>query len=147
MPNYFPTHIKSKDVSTTDTPTLIMTVGLPRSGKTTWAKSSGFPVVNIDAIRLVTYGEVFIAEFESAIWATAKVMVKSLFVYGYSTVVLDACNITIFRRDEWIDSMWARSYALFKADSSICIQRAEEEKKFDLVTVIKRMASYMEWPE
>jgi predicted kinase len=31
---------------------LILTVGLPRSGKTTWAKQQGVPMVNRDAIRL-----------------------------------------------------------------------------------------------
>ncbi len=30
---------------------LILTVGLPRSGKTTWALEQGWPIVNPDSIR------------------------------------------------------------------------------------------------
>jgi len=35
---------------------LILTVGLPRSGKSTWAAKKGFPIVSPDAIRLAMHG-------------------------------------------------------------------------------------------
>ena len=35
---------------------LIVMVGLPRSGKTTWARKQGYPIVNPDSIRLAFHG-------------------------------------------------------------------------------------------
>ncbi|KKK82651.1 hypothetical protein LCGC14_2801230, partial [marine sediment metagenome] len=46
---------------------LILTVGLPRSGKSTWARKQGHPIVNPDSIRLALYGEPFIEEAEPMI--------------------------------------------------------------------------------
>lgn len=41
---------------------LILTIGLPRSGKSTWAKQQGCPVVNPDSIRLALHGKAYIQE-------------------------------------------------------------------------------------
>ena len=38
---------------------IIVTVGLPRSGKTTWAREQGYPIVNPDSIRLSLHGKRF----------------------------------------------------------------------------------------
>lgn len=88
--------------------TLIMTVGLPRSGKSTWAMQQGHPVVCPDAIRMALYGQPFIKEAESIVWATAKLMVAALFEAGHDTVILDGTNLTSKYRDEWKDERWKR---------------------------------------
>ena len=81
--------------------TLIAMVGLPRSGKSTWAKKAGHPIVSPDAIRLALHGQRFISEAEPFVWAIAKAMVRALFLAGHSAVILDATNNTRKRRDEW----------------------------------------------
>lgn len=80
---------------------LIVTVGLPRSGKSTWAKRQTFPVVNPDAIRLALHGQRFYGPAEPFVWATAKLMVRSLFGAAHRKVIVDATNCTRKRRDEW----------------------------------------------
>ena len=59
--------------------TLILTVGLPRSGKTTWAKKTGLPIVNRDAIRIALHGQAYIQDAEEMITAFEWYMVKALF--------------------------------------------------------------------
>ena len=73
--------------------TLILTVGLPRSGKSTWAMQQGYPVVNPDSIRLALHGHRFREESEEHVWAIAKTMVNSLFIAGHDKVIVDATNI------------------------------------------------------
>lgn len=53
-------------------PTLVLMVGLPRSGKSTIARSGRVPIVSPDAIRLALHGQPFIASAEPTVWATAK---------------------------------------------------------------------------
>ena len=127
---------------------LIMTVGLPRSGKSTWAKEQseefGCPIVNPDSIRLALYGQPFIAEGETMVWAIAKYMVTSLFLAGHTTVILDATNTTKKRRDEWLNPLWECEFKYFDTPQDVCIERAKSIGRVDLVYVIKQMAETMD---
>ncbi len=123
---------------------LIMTVGLPRSGKSTWAATQNAPVVNPDSIRLAIHGQPFISSAEPYVWATAKTMVRSLFIAGHETVILDATNTTKARRDQWKSSQWERMFCVFDTDKDTCILRAHEtgstlEHIEGLIGAIERM--------
>lgn len=125
-------------------PTLILTVGLPQSGKTTWARMQECPIVNPDSIRLALHGKPFISDAEPFVWAIAKCMVKALFLAGHETVVVDSTNTTRKRRDEWKSSKWTREYFEFERDPALCKQRAEvtckdAEHLAGLVSAIDRM--------
>lgn len=123
---------------------LVATVGLPRSGKTTWAKMQAYPIVNPDAIRLALHGQRFIAEAEPYVWAIAKTMVKALFLAGHKVVVLDATNNTVKRRQEWVSKEWATYFKHIDTSAQVCIERADEEDDHDIMPVIERMASQYE---
>jgi predicted kinase len=123
---------------------LICTVGLPRSGKSTWAKSQAYPIVNPDAIRLAIHGQRFIAEAEPFVWATAKAMVRALFLAGHNRVILDATNTTRKRRDEWRSDGWATFFKQMDATKKDCYARAHEAGDAEIVFVITRMAEQFE---
>ncbi len=126
-------------------PTLVCTVGLPRSGKTTWARKQRAPIVCPDAIRLALHGQRFVALAEPFVWAIAKVMVRSLFRAGHQVVVLDACNVSRNRRGEWLDPEWRTRFALIGTPPVVCVRRADETNDTVIVPVIKRMAE--EWED
>jgi predicted kinase len=127
---------------------LILTVGLPRSGKSTWSRGSGYPVVNPDSIRLALHGHAYIGSAEPMIWAVAKLMTASLFKAGHDTVVLDATNTTVARRAEWLKpDEWEVEYRSFKTPTEVTIERAHLTGKPELIPVIERMAAEMQWPE
>lgn len=119
---------------------LVATVGLPRSGKSTWARTQAYPIVNPDAIRLALHGQKFVMNAEPFVWAIAKVMVRSLFEAGHQTVILDATNTTQKRRDEWKSKEWATYFKVFDTDKAECLRRADAE----LSPVIERMAASFE---
>jgi len=130
-------------------PTLILTVGLPRSGKSTWAKDTGHPVVNPDSIRLALHGQAYQQEAEAFVWAIAKVMVRSLFLSGHPTVILDATNTTIKRQEDWndvTDQGISIKYKVFYTTAGVCKQRARQDEKEILIPVIDRMKEAWEHP-
>jgi predicted kinase len=120
---------------------LHLTVGLPRSGKTTWAKEQAMPIVSPDAIRLSLHGQAFIATAEPIVWAIAKLMVASLFEAGHNDVIVDACSISKKRREEWIDTRWELVFKKFDTSKEECLRRATATNRPELIPVIERMAS------
>ena len=120
---------------------LWMTVGLPRSGKTTCARGMGFPIVNPDSIRIALHGQRFIAEAEPMVWAIAKYMVIALFEAGHSDVVLDATNTTRARREEWIDKRWVREFVRVDTTKCECIRRAAVSNDEYIIPIIEKMAA------
>ena len=80
------------DLGTSESKVLILTVGLPRSGKSTWARSQAYPIVCPDEIRTALHGHRFIPEAEPFVRAVAKVMVRALFGAGHQCVIFDGSN-------------------------------------------------------
>ena len=120
--------------------TLILTVGLPRSGKSTWALEQKFPIVNPDSIRIALHGNYFTPEAEPMVWTIARYMVSALFVAGHNIIIVDATHTTSKRREFWNFHKVKRMYKIFDIEKEICIQRAKEGKRGDLIPVIERMA-------
>ena len=125
---------------------LLMLVGLPRSGKTTWATAEKLPIVCPDAIRLALHGNAYIQEAEPYVWAIARTMVRSLFLAGHDRVILDACNNTRKRRDEWRSKEWRRVFHTIGTPTGTeeCMRRARADDREHLIPVIERMAGQHE---
>ena len=133
-------HLASKEVHKR-LPTLIMTVGLPRSGKSTWARTQGYPIVNPDSIRLALYNKDFWAPGEKMVWAVARTMVNSLFLAGHDVVILDATNVQKPLRDDWKTDQvieYRIRYKLVETPKEVCINRAGSNTT--LIEVIQRMS-------
>lgn len=126
---------------------LIMTIGLPYSGKTHWVKAQpdNWPIVSPDQIRYAIHGQRYIQEAEPFVWATAKVMVRALFLAGHKSIILDACSVTAARRDDWIDSLWVRKFTVMDVSAEACISRAMAEDDEYIVPIIERMAGYIDF--
>lgn len=120
-------------------PILICTVGLPRSGKSTWAREQDAPIVCPDSVRFALHGSVFAARAEPYVWAIAKTMVRALFISGHEIVILDATNNTRKRRLEWRDEDWRTVWRPFEAAVDVCIERARQTGREDIIPIIEKM--------
>jgi predicted kinase len=123
---------------------LIMMIGLPRSGKSTEALKMGHPIVCPDAIRLALHGHSYIQKTEPLVWAIAHTMVEALFEAGHKVVVLDVCNNTKKRRDEWRSKTYLRVFHPITTSADECIKRAESGGREELIPIIERMAAQHE---
>ncbi|MEE8577292.1 MAG: ATP-binding protein [candidate division Zixibacteria bacterium] len=131
--------------------TLIVTVGLPRSGKSTWAKEVTkqihSPIVNPDAVRLAVTGQRFVKTAEPLVWTIVQIMVRALFEAGHNSVILDATNTTKARRKFWLDECRNGfygddakvSFVVFDTPVDVCKQRAIHSGQKDLLPIIDSM--------
>lgn len=130
---------------------LIILRGLPRSGKTTWAremaKQTGAAIVNPDSIRLAIHGQAYREETEPLVWATAQIMADSLFRAGHEIVIIDATNVTEARRKFWYDRFKnvKIEFITIMVPVEECIERAKKDGREYLIPVIERMAK--EWED
>ena len=124
---------------------LILTVGLPRSGKSTWALKQGHPIVNRDAIRLALHGQAFIGQAEDMVTAIETYMVKSLFEAGHDNVIVDATHLKQKYVKRWHYGNWEVKTKLFDTPKEVCIERAKNDGKEYLIPIIEKMAEETEW--
>ncbi|MCK5611408.1 hypothetical protein KAR91_56580 [Candidatus Pacearchaeota archaeon] len=125
--------------------TLILMMGLPRSGKTTLAKKISTdcgtaPIVNPDSVRLCLHGDRYIQSAEKFIWAIVDIMIRSLFMAGHKYVIVDGCHNTKKRRLEWAYGDWRILYAPVDTSREICLKRARDVDDQRIIPHIERMA-------
>lgn len=130
---------------------LILMMGLPYAGKTVKAReiaaAVGAAIVNPDAIRYALHGHRFIQDAEEMVWLLARLQVRSCFHYGYQYVVLDACNVSRKRRDEWRgEALWEVQVAFVSTEASVCRERAKIVDDVEILPIIYRMARELEPP-
>ena len=125
---------------------IILTVRLPRSGKSTWAKKQGFPIVNPDSIRLALHGKRFIPESEDFVWAITYVMIRSLILAGHQRVIVDATHTTEKRRKPYFNKFLdcVIKTKVFDTSKKECIERAKKINDEEIIPVIERMANQFE---
>lgn len=82
---------------------LILTVGLPQSGKSTWSREQGHPIVNRDSIRFAIAGDIRNYHYEERVTKIEKIMVKALFKAGHDTVIVDDTHLKQKYIDAWED--------------------------------------------
>ncbi len=123
---------------------LILTMGLPRSGKSTWALKQGYPIVCGDALRLALHGQRWCPDAAPMVWTMARYMVKALFLAGHTTVIVDATNLLERLRRSWLSDDWDIYVHHEPTNADVCKARAIASGQEDLLPVIDRMVDYFE---
>lgn len=123
---------------------LIVLVGLPRSGKSTWALDRIVPIVSPDAIRMALRASGTPVVPQEMIDHMALFQVRSLFLAGHRRLVLDDPNMTRELRDRWYpkhkDPTWEVVFKHIYTGVDVCIGRADA----DHIPVIRQMEDSFE---
>jgi predicted kinase len=132
---------------------LILMVGLPRSGKSTWVKKhkANQVIVSADDLRYIVYNQRFWGEGEPLMWSIRGMFLKYLMQQGID-IIIDETNTTKERRKPIIKL--AKEYGYYVVGNVVegawtdtCIARAKAEGDEAIIPVIERMAARFELPE
>jgi len=129
--------------------TLLATVGLPMSGKTTWAKGmskeEGYPVIDPYLMYKYVFPNKHVTEESMGIFALT--LIGALFLSGHKTIVLDACNIIKETRKRWLSSLWNTEFVLIDQSMDVCMARARADKNDVVIPIIEDMSLRFEMLE
>jgi predicted kinase len=128
---------------------IVVMVGLPRSGKSTWVKENqmGRAVVSADDLRYIVYNERFNAEKEDEMWKVRGAALQMLMNYGVN-IIIDETNTTKKRRSPIIGMAKIKGYkvvaCVVTTSKEICLDRAKALNDDAIIPTIERMAAQYE---
>ena len=106
---------------------LVIAVGLPGSGKSTYLASIGGGVISSDALRLLLADDVTIQTIHSEVFATMRYLVRRRLALGRPVTYVDATHLTVAERAPYVKiarAFGAEIEALFfDMPVEICQQR------------------------
>lgn len=107
---------------------LYLTIGLPQSGKSTWARMQRVPIVNRDSIRYAIGGSIRYFEEEARVSEIEELMVTALFKSGSRVIIVDATHLKSKYRKKWEElgeiQGFKVKYKRFKTPLQTCLKRA-----------------------
>lgn len=122
---------------------LIFTIGLPRSGKSTWATewAKECPmrtIVSSDSIRKSLTGRRYEPLAETMVFATKHIMIRSLLDRGFD-VCVDGTHSSEISLTRLFEIDINAQHVIIDTPLSVCIQRANECGQSDLIKSIYRI--------
>ncbi|MBM7624089.1 ATP-binding protein [Sporohalobacter salinus] len=110
---------------------LYMTIGLPRSGKSTWIEKNAEDgvVVSADSLRKKVYGQRFWEDGEGLLWWIRGIFLRELLEQGVK-IYIDETNVTKERRSKIIGLAHEYGYEVIGiwigTDKESCLNRCRE---------------------
>lgn len=127
---------------------LTVLIGLPRAGKSTWAKKwvkegSNRVVLSGDSFRLAITGERFNIDSEPFVRASLITAVKALLIQGLD-VAVDETNTSQYHQDQLLYLAPNPNIVIFWTPKAVCQERAIDCNQYDLIPSIERMENNLQ---
>ena len=82
-------------------PLVVVLVGLPGSGKSTWALAQGITVLSSDDVRVLLADDVHNQQIHGAVFSTMRYLLRRRLELGAKATIIDATNLLPAHRKPW----------------------------------------------
>ena len=129
---------------------VVLTIGLPGSGKTTWFKRRGVTPLSSDMLRSILFDDITEQRYQGLVFSTLRSLLRALLIAKMPWNYVDATNLSPHERRQWIKMAKSFGYdvqaVFFDVPLEICMERNSRRERTVSDDVMKKMAERLRPP-
>jgi predicted kinase len=130
---------------------VVLSIGLPGSGKSTWFKRHNILPLSSDMVRILLFDDVTEQRFQNLVFSTLRAMLRARLLARRPSNYLDATNLSAHERRSWIklahDFGYEAHAVFFDVPPEVCMERNRRRERNVPEDVMMRMASKLRPPK
>lgn len=129
---------------------VVLTIGLPGSGKTTWYKRRGVLPLSSDMLRTILFDDITDQRYSGLVFSTLRSLLRARLIAKMPWNYVDATNLSIHERRQWIKMAKSFGYhvhaVFFDVPFEICAERNAKRERRIADEVMQKMAERLKAP-
>lgn len=129
---------------------VVLAIGLPGSGKSSWFKRNNITPLSSDMIRALLFDNPDEQRFQDLVFSNLRSMLRARLVARRPTNYVDATNLTPHERDSWIklakDYGYEAQALYFDVPLEVCLERNQKRQRVVGEDIMRKMAAKLKAP-
>jgi predicted kinase len=129
---------------------VILAIGLPGSGKSSWFKRNNITPLSSDVLRMLLFDDAQEQRFQDLVFSNLRSMLKARLIARRPMNYVDATNLTPHERHSWIKLAKDYGYdvqaVFFDVPVEVCLERNRRRDRVVDEDIMRRMAAKLKPP-
>lgn len=129
---------------------VVLAIGLPGSGKSSWFKRHNIAPLSSDLVRQILFDDASEQRFQDLVFSNLRSMLRARLIARRPLNYLDATNLTPHDRHSWIKLAKDFGYDIqavyFDVPLEVCLERNQRRQRVVMEDAMRKMASKLKPP-
>jgi predicted kinase len=130
--------------------TVVLTIGLPGSGKTSWFRRRGITPLSSDLLRMMLFDDIAEQRYQDLVFSTLRYLLRARMIARMPWNYVDATNLSPRERRGWIKMAQEFGYEVhavfFDVPVDVCVDRNQRRGRLVPEDVMQRMSQKLRPP-